>query len=220
MYILSKIHDYYDSAVGEGIDKTIIYQRNPVTIKETPEYGIKTGWSGLRIYGSGMGRYPESDWEEWFTVGFCGKVYLGLMVHRQNSYSFYYGEDCLIPFQNIKDTWRNGNLKDTKEYIRQLHGKEFPDFFFKYETPIFYYGPTDGEVKNVCTINDRLKDVQFYKVKDSYTAFQEIQSFISGVLGTNRDPVSVPTDKEKILSHGFDTKWSFRNPLPPLRKQK
>ena len=46
---------------------------------------------------------------------------------------------------------------------------------------------------------------------DTYTAFQEIQMYISGVLGTNEDGHDTnQTEKEKVRQHGFDPKYGFR----------
>ena len=57
-----------------------------------------------------------------------------------------------------------------------------------------------------------LKDFHFNKVIDAYTAFQEIDMFLGGVLGDASDPPSPMTDRDKIVSHGMDLKWSFRKP--------
>ena len=34
--------------------------------------------------------------------------------------------------------------------------------------------------------------------------------FISGVLGVGERPIVKISDKNKIIEHGFDYKWSFR----------
>jgi hypothetical protein len=44
--------------------------------------------------------------------------------------------------------------------------------------------------------------------------------FISGVLGTGSPKTLEISDSEKIKQYGYDSKWSFRNPDPPKRKQK
>ena len=54
-----------------------------------------------------------------------------------------------------------------------------------------------------------LKDYEFYKKFDSFAAFQEIQMFLSGVLGNKENEIIVVSDKDKIAQHGFD-KFSFR----------
>lgn len=57
--------------------------------------------------------------------------------------------------------------------------------------------------------NPCLKDFQFYRVKDAFTVYQELDMFISGVLGHPGVPLIEITDKDRIQQHGFD-KWSFR----------
>lgn len=54
-----------------------------------------------------------------------------------------------------------------------------------------------------------LNDLQFYRVMNPQTAFQEIYMYLSGVLGVGDKPMIKIEDKHKISGHGFD-KWSFR----------
>ena len=58
-------------------------------------------------------------------------------------------------------------------------------------------------------LNPHYNDYEFYKVFDSFTAFQEIQMFMGGVLGSGEKEIVEVADKYKIGQHGFD-KWSFR----------
>jgi hypothetical protein len=63
--------------------------------------------------------------------------------------------------------------------------------------------------EHTALVNPSLKDVEFYKVLDSFTAYQEIDMFISGTLPQSTAmPIEI-ADKDKIPQHGFD-KWSFR----------
>jgi hypothetical protein len=57
-------------------------------------------------------------------------------------------------------------------------------------------------------VNPCLKDIEFQRVLDPFTAYQELDQWISGVLGQNPEPDEV-SDKVKIQQHGFDS-WSFR----------
>ena len=55
-----------------------------------------------------------------------------------------------------------------------------------------------------------LKDLDFAKVVDPYTLFQELSMFVGGVLPRDSNPmVEITDDKVKIAKHGFD-KWTFR----------
>jgi hypothetical protein len=63
--------------------------------------------------------------------------------------------------------------------------------------------------QDTAVLNPVLKDVEFYKVLDSFTAYQELDMFISGTLPQSTAmPIEI-ADKDKIPQHGFD-KWSFR----------
>ena len=58
-------------------------------------------------------------------------------------------------------------------------------------------------------INPNLKNYEFYKIFDTFQAFQEIQMFLGGVLGAGEKNIIEVEDKYKIAGHGFN-KWSFR----------
>jgi hypothetical protein len=55
-----------------------------------------------------------------------------------------------------------------------------------------------------------LSEWEFYKIKDVYTAFQDISMYISGVLGTQSPELIKIDNNTKIHKHGFDVKKSFR----------
>ena len=59
-------------------------------------------------------------------------------------------------------------------------------------------------------LNPRLKRFEFYKVFDSYGAFQEIHMFLSGVLGNTEKKTVGVSDIHRLEAHGFDRKTSFR----------
>lgn len=57
-------------------------------------------------------------------------------------------------------------------------------------------------------LNPCLKDIQFYQVLDAFTAYQELEMWVGGVLSNNPQIQPVP-DKFKIQQHGYD-EYSFR----------
>ena len=59
--------------------------------------------------------------------------------------------------------------------------------------------------------------MKFQTIFEPFTAFQEIEMFLGGVIGSNENNIIEIEDKYRIESHGFN-KWSFRNPNPPKRK--
>ena len=110
------------------------------------------------------------------------------------------------------------------DHLKKITDANVIDVFRKYNTPAFVYDCDwsednyGGNYRHNFTINPKLKDLQFYKVFDAFTAFQELQMFISGVLGTGEKELIEIEDKYKIGQHGFD-KWSFRKE-PTKRKNK
>jgi hypothetical protein len=57
--------------------------------------------------------------------------------------------------------------------------------------------------------NPKSTDVQFYRVMNTFTAYQELSMFISGVMGGQAPPMVPISDKVRLEKHGFD-EWSFR----------
>lgn len=60
-------------------------------------------------------------------------------------------------------------------------------------------------------INPNLREQEFYRRLEPYTAYQELQMYV-GNLAVPQKPIPVPTDKEMVEIKGFDPKWSFRKP--------
>ena len=232
MYIISKTKDYYDGVVGTvGVDKTIVYERETI-INEDPHTFIepffpKKIWdrrdrSPFRHILSG---YPvekgsKYDNTSYFIVGFCGKLYIGWKFYQEIKDNHSYPElDTFITYdlefikkQLVHKNW-SSNLLDDIDYILSYNSLEM---FRNLKIPIFIhdsdYNRTDirrYRCNEVFITNPTLKDYEFYKVMDSFTAFQEIQMFIGGVLGTGEKEIVEVEDKYKIDQHGFN-KFSFR----------
>lgn len=237
MYIISKQKDYYDGVVGTmGIDKTIVYERKIIEIEDQTKFPKtfqgKSFWHrqhtnhflNLEWYDTDSKKYEACSS---FIVGFCGKLYLGWKFYYivNNRYNNELKTDIIYGFENakkhlIKNRW-NTNIVDDIEYIQHYNPIEL---FREINAPIFIYD-SDFERFDLkqyrshskFIINPILKDYEFYKVIDTYTAFQEIQMFISGVLGIGESEIVEIEDKYKIPQHGFD-KWSFRRESTKKKK--
>lgn len=227
MYIISKFKDYYDSVAGQkGIDKTIVFER---MIIET-EYSVlshkKYAWRQLNlpeygdIYRYGRSKVGSKSFEL-FLVGFCGKIYIGAkVVTILDSYktdtTYIYGldnikEQICIYFKK-PDYFNSDRLKHLEHIISLTTNSKALELFYTYKTPQFILYKTDYNINggHNLIINGSLKDIQFYKHVDTAEAFQEIEMYITGVLGINNKPMVEISDKHKIVGHGFDPKWSFR----------
>lgn len=60
--------------------------------------------------------------------------------------------------------------------------------------------------------NACLKDVDFFRVFDPFTAFQELSMYYGGVLVHPNRPIPDVSDEDMVEVKGFDKKWSFRKP--------
>jgi len=113
--------------------------------------------------------------------------------------------DFDIAKKYLREEYWSHKLIDDINYISSY---DPINIFREINAPIFVYDTMNGN-NATFIVNALLKKYEFYKVIDAFTAFNEIQMFIGGVLGTGENDIIVIDDKYKIKKHGFD-KWSFR----------
>lgn len=212
MYIISKYKDYYDGAVGLGIDKSIIYER--FEIEEViprfihQKYGV-INWEGEKKLHLRRYYCNNSITIEPFIIGFCGKTHIVFRSSKMGSnYKYTYDLDEMKSL--MKKTSKSyfslsNNEMNIDDLVSKLTNIDPIEIFRRYNTPIFII---KGE--NI-SINPILKEYEFMKIYHPYNAFQEIQMFISGVLASVDDGSNIKmTEKDKVNQHGFDPKYSFR----------
>lgn len=244
MYIISKHKDYYDSAVGMGIDKTIVYERKPRQEKVPKELSdFLNQYDHYSFVKERLNKKIVNYSTSVIHIGFCGKIYLGIRLNKEFENSYTYDKIKEVEMMWNHDTIRkklNPEVKYHKyrwfknqkselelfnNYVAKLEAYDATKWFREFNSPIFAIsGPPiddsyswrqslgfnnkDGEL----FVNPILKEYQFAKVFDPYTAFQEVQMYVSGVLGVSKDGTDFPaTEKEKVAQHGMN-KWSFRRP--------
>jgi hypothetical protein len=251
MYIISKYKDYYDGAVGMGIDKTIVYERKLNAIS-TPTHiddklSDKSDWRRHSFVSSYSSYHdiPNGHYNTYLIViGFCGKLYPAIKTitekilnhsdwDKTKIVDIMYDHDEIKTFmdkhQHKEYYWSKNTKTDAQkfdEYVQRLNEIDSAQWHREINSPIFVWGfpPVDDTYLWECKygiernkginffVNPILKDYKFAKVFDPYTAFQEVQMYVSGVLGVNRDGTEFPaTEKQKVAQHGMD-KWSFRKP--------
>ena len=227
MLIISKQHDYYDS-VGKmtGIDKTIVFQREEKDYyshdKEIERF-LKTVKEFPRGYRYGRTIPPRSP-EHIPTgyaagaLGFCGKTYPMLSVQWRDSSQTveHYNEDAAATLDIVAKAVDNSTFLHPRGLERKQSWLNFRftiDDFRHYASPILLL---ETEYVQDCgprlTVNPVLKNYGFQRIMDPFTAFQEIQMFISGVLGSPEKETATISDVHRLEAAGFDKKWSFRKP--------
>jgi hypothetical protein len=232
MLIISKKKDFYDGVVGTmGVDKTIVYNRDLIEIEndQLPYVLRKRTWRKESpfhelSYHSIKKEYKHvCDEHAHFIIGFCGKLYIGWKLYREIdplthaiSTEITYDTEFMQTILEEK-SWHN-NLEDTINYIRTYDALPL---FRNFKVPLFVYdgdfGRTSFDKKHRSYnnhqpkffLNPLLKDYEFYKVFDTFQAFQEVEMFMGGVLGAGEKEITEVADKYKITQHGFN-KFSFR----------
>ena len=202
MRIISSKKDYYDSASSYGIDPTCIYNRDK---KEYPIKEIRElNWTSLNtrkiVIGFAGNFYPLTQVTEYKV----GQANLELFFYNLKEYEEYYEKNYQW------DTRGYSYKRDRKEMIDFYNAnnwKKYETLFFKYKVPIFSLYVKGRET--VVEVNSILKNIEFFRIKDAASAFQEIFSYLSGVIGVEKNIPLKIEDKVRAGQRGFD-KMSFR----------
>lgn len=220
MLIISKHKDFYDKATTL-VDKETVYDRKTELIQdfEDAEYGFLYS-NTQRDVNWGQSTEVSSP----FILGFCGKEYFGRVVGdnllHEGSHS---GTE--VTYGHLRKPTKADRFyyKELYEGSVKIHGREKMDLFLRHKCPVYliFRHPNIWKVRFVK--NPVLKTVEFGKIKDSFTTFQDIHVFLREILMSSEQTVLVEvSEKDKIISKGYD-KWSFRrdtHPRKPRNKNK
>jgi hypothetical protein len=229
MLIQSSFSDYYDGVARLGIDTTIRYRRDTSTLKAFSPYTIAhlprdlhaDNYLNLDLYRSGGASSRALAFQ---IIGFCGTSIVSLTDNEKT----YFGAEILtLDWAKTKGYCQSSNYQVVTDCIRRFHDQTDHSLFQQFKVPIFSV-PIASPLKPyelnavalywpTFTLNPKLSDLKFYQYKDPYSAFQEIQSYISGVLGIDPQPTIELSDKSKIIKAGFDPKISFRKGKQPRK---
>jgi hypothetical protein len=229
MKIIAKYKDYYD--IGQrSFDDTILYVRVPERIMSSNDPSDYANFSDLIGHAftyrdSTRGRLIEITIHT-VTIIFCGKVYPSVEMSTygvSDADGYHYSFDSLeaalakfgLDFKTISRTSFPRNLNSIKEYFsnnQNVHS----DLCAEYKSPIVTI--TNGRYNHVSvTKNDILSQYQFFKVLDPYSAFQELEMFLGGIMAPENKKMIEISDRYKIEEHGFD-KWSFKKAPTKMKK--
>jgi hypothetical protein len=221
MKIISNFHDYYDGVQSYGQD-------NLTYIRKERIFKIKIKNNTIRfphLYYRKNKEFSNIKIINSYLIGFCGQFYkiYEIEIYKKNIdlISYKYGGDLLYNKNEFDryNLYSNDYFKFKIDELFKVENNEYLyELFFKYKTPcyIIKHFLHSNESDRVI-INPNLKKYKFYKIKDAFTAYQEISMFLGGVLSMPFKPVVDIEDKYKIQSHGFD-KWSFKK-LPTKRRK-
>ena len=243
MRIISKFNDYYDGAMGYGIDKTVIYNRSSAEFPagsaewakiekylDSFKGGMHTGLLSLHSW---LNSVDNLEVRNRFVLFFCGKPHVGIClssnynkrgnweVKERYCYSLEHAERFISEHEKrirLEGKEIKALLKKIDRFFERYGApkvSDFNDLHFSLDCPII---KVDSNIRKASLVtNPCLKDMEFYCVTDPFTAFQELSMYISGVMG-GRSPRTVEIgNDDRIAKHGFN-KWSFRRESCRKRK--
>lgn len=237
MRIISSFSDYYDVVQRQGQDQTLHYIREKHTVK-LPKYPFpelrERWWSWRKLQPQGI------------IVGFCGKIFPVIKlvkdsndIHSVHTYCFNDHEVLKWVFNNTKKkdvraygeplkkrgSWRQ-TAASTRVAIEKFFSKAREQFtqheklFEQFESPIFMANTNNGSITQAeypVEINPCLRDIEFYRLIDPYTAFQELSMYL-GSLAQPEKPIPAVSDKDMLVAKGFN-KYSFRKDPSTKRRR-
>lgn len=233
MLINSKFRDFYDNCAGYGVDTSVRYNREEERVRMLPDYKTARKDEVDPIYKKlisacdGWGRALTGDFADTmyrrdpYTIGvfgFCGVLHRVVVYQErkttENSIkygsSFFDVETYRTAFSKheMPQEWEghHRNWRTEKTLFEDFEvplSRENVEVFTDLGVPMFLV------FDNTLIKNPYMKEWGLTKFKDGVSVFQEISSFISGVLGTANQMKHIASDQELIQAHGFD-KQSFR----------
>jgi hypothetical protein len=145
-------------------------------------------------------------------VIFCGKIYKGIEIikFKKNSNEsettyFYNFEEFNIYLDENKISYKEVKYKNNvKKYFDLSLLSKYKEFCIENKLTIAVM------TEDNLLINCPLNRFQFYKVYDTYTAYQELNMWLTGTLSYPQNIMVEVSNETKIEKAGFDKKISFR----------
>lgn len=222
MRIIAKKSDYYDAVMKTGMDREVVYVRETKEVELDKKFGLDY------LSSRHSGGYDTSHSVHLCLLGYCGYIFKIYILERSGAkygtanWFFYDYEE----FKKYMLSMGLGSKYDfgtsrwwpgTYQKFDEQDTKALRELFHEYNTPLFliHSKNRDGK-KQKLTLGPILKELEFQKQKDPYTAYQDIFQYVAGHLNKPENTMVKISDLDKIHKHGFD-KWSFRK-MPTKKK--
>ena len=239
MRIVSKFNDYYDSVLNTGYEDSKVFVRNTTNFKQRGDIKndvVEDLWDRMKAKANiSVLDYPLYNSQQLVsfrsknglikltTLGvlFCGKYFPSIKCDVEDcggssTTSYFYTAADTLAF--LSDNEFNPKKRpSTHKIYRRSSNKDivkvltdyFDDRQFDKDWCV-EHKITSAVFDGWLYINPPLKDYMFYKALDSYTAFQEIEMWLSGTLSWPFNMMIELADEYRVAAHGFDTKYGFR----------
>ena len=201
--------------------ETDVYKDAPRPINN---WRNKTNWKILFLGVCGK-FYPVFEYKHvsngWGEVNYEYAYTLDQIIHIMTKYKDPYLKTFMTKPRRRKTTWIYNTDRDSfrystvKTYLATHSAFEgFDKYFVEHNIPVFAIDPEEEKLY----LNTELKKYEFGKVMDAYTIYQEIEMYMSGILGLIEPDITNIDDKYLAEAKGFD-EWSFKT-LPTKHKKR
>lgn len=225
MRIIAKKSDYYDAIMKTGMDREVVYVRETKQVELDKKFGLDYLSSRHVGYSDGVNRGSHSV--HLCFLGYCGYVFKVYIVEHKPRDLFY--KRVFYNYEEFKGYMLESGFGSKYDFstsrwwpgsyqkFDEQNTKPLIELFHQHNTPLFLISSEnrDGK-KQKLTLGPILKDLEFQRQKDPYTAYQDIFQYVAGHLNRPENTMVKISDKDKIHKHGFD-KWSFRK-MPTKKK--
>lgn len=228
--------DYYDRVMAAGIDTTLHYGRTPKDVwlsslssQIAPRLNSILGGSRFLIGFCGQIYTGVKLTRPLVKNGVKQYTSAGTVIEENLFlyYPHYSKKELEILLKPDDDSYRR--FRFSNQYSKENQAVKFlmdviknDDIFAELNAPIFVTTLAEGSSRMIqtgfehirdhkITVNGLLKDFEFYRVVDPFSAYQNIAHYLGNVLVDKKKFPDI-ADKYKIEQHGFD-KTSFRNPI-------
>lgn len=99
------------------------------------------------------------------------------------------------------------------------HFEDFHDVHHSFECPVIMWKRSPRDKEETVILNPNLGRLHFFKVVDPFTTFQEISSYIGGVLGGHSPKTVEISDQDRLEMHGFNERSFRKDPGQKKRKR-
>ena len=209
MRIIDKQKDYYDFLVGSfGMDEKLIYNRNSVI------HNLSDGHYRL-VVGTIVQEFAKVNKHIYF-----GKK-LNLVGKKSNTNLSL--RNWLRKFRKkINDKYYDVNFRfEGRDYLVEVNSEKYyinPDEVKEYALPIYieeiffkpYRNKKGIRIDSFIYTNPNLDGLGL-KIFKPEEIWLEVSNFLSKKLTDKEIIINNQTDEQKIISHGFDLKQSFRH---------
>lgn len=132
------------------------------------------------------------------------------------------GENKKKRYNYWRTSYHGTKKEGFKEFFAECAAKQdqFEEIFREGNAPIFvatyrdrYWYDVNRQPQykpSTITFNAELKEHAFYRVVPVHLAYQEIQMYLSGILGLGNPPVPEVSNDDLVEAKGFNLKTSFR----------